>query len=56
MDGIAADILVGDNRQAAALLTTVVLVVLVGVGNRRRLTRGYRRELDVREQEPYVAA
>jgi membrane protease YdiL (CAAX protease family) len=45
-DGIAADILIGDNRQNAALLATLVLTVLVGVVLRTKLTRSYRRELD----------
>jgi membrane protease YdiL (CAAX protease family) len=50
-DGVAADILVGDQRQSAALLVTVVLTVALAVLNRRRLRREYRRELDEREAQ-----
>ena len=46
-DGIAADILRGgDSRQIAALVATVVLVVVLGLVLRRKLSRSYRRELD----------
>jgi membrane protease YdiL (CAAX protease family) len=50
-DGIAADILRGgDSRQIAALLATVVLVVVLGLVLRKKLSRSYRRELDDAEQ------
>ena len=50
-DGIAADILRGgDSRQVAALLATVVLVVLLGLVLRSKLSRSYRRELDAAEE------
>ena len=55
VDGVAADILRGDNRQVGALLTTVVLTVGVQVLERRRLTRAYRRELDAHEGEPSLS-
>jgi membrane protease YdiL (CAAX protease family) len=45
-DGIAADILSGDNRPIAALLATLILTVLLGVVLRKKLTGSYRRELD----------
>jgi uncharacterized protein len=50
-DGIAADILRGgDSRQLAALLATVVLVVVLGLVLRSKLTRSYRQELDAAEE------
>jgi membrane protease YdiL (CAAX protease family) len=49
-DGIAADILGGDSRQIAALLATVVLVVVLGLVLRSKLSRSYRRELDAAEE------
>ncbi len=51
VDGIAADILSGPNRQNAALLATVVLTVVLAVVVRRRLTRSHRRVLDAAELE-----
>lgn len=49
-DGIAADILLGgDSRQIAALIATVVLVVVLGLVLRKKLSRPYRRELDEAE-------
>ncbi len=50
-DGLAADILVGDHRQNAALLATVVLTVVIGVVIRRKLTRTYRLALDETERD-----
>jgi len=50
-DGIAADILRGgDSRQVAALLATVVLVVVLGLVLRSKLSQSYRRELDAAEE------
>src|SRR5688572_2297560 len=50
-DGIAADILRGgDSRQVAALLATVVLVVVLGLVLRSKLSQFYRRELDAAEE------
>jgi CAAX protease family protein len=50
-DGLAADILRGgDSRQVAALLATVLLVVLLGLVLRKKLSRSYRRKLDDAEQ------
>ena len=49
IDGLAADLLSGPNRQVAALLTTLVLTVTVVIVNRRRLSKGYRRQLDEAE-------
>jgi uncharacterized protein len=49
-DGIAADVLPGgDSRQLAALLATAVLTVVLGLVLRRKLSRSYRRELDIAE-------
>ena len=51
-DGIAADILRGgDSRQIAALLATVLLIVVLGLVLRRKLSRSYRRELDAAEHQ-----
>jgi membrane protease YdiL (CAAX protease family) len=55
VDGIAADILTGDQRQGAALLTTAALTIILVIVSRRRLTRAHRRELDARELEPYLS-
>ena len=49
-DGIAADILSGDNRPIAALLAALIVTILLGVVLRKRLSRSYRRELDDAEQ------
>lgn len=48
-DGIVADILVGSHRQVAALLALLILVVVLAVCGRHRLTRAYRRNLDAHE-------
>jgi uncharacterized protein len=46
-DGIVADILRGgDSRQVAALLATVLLVAMLGLVLRKKLSRSYRRKLD----------
>ncbi len=50
-DGIAADIRRGgDSRQVAALLATAVLVVVLGLVLRSKLSRSYRQELDAAEE------
>lgn len=46
VDGLAADLLVGPNRQLAALLAVVLLTVLIGLRLRARLGRRYRQTLD----------
>jgi membrane protease YdiL (CAAX protease family) len=48
-DGIVADILSGSHRQNAALLGVLILVVVLAVATRRRLTRSYRSELELAE-------
>lgn len=48
-DGIAADVLRGDSRQAAALLATAVLALVLGVILRAKLSRSYRLALDEAE-------
>jgi uncharacterized protein len=54
-DGIVADLLVGSNRQMAALLATTLLTIVMGVIMRHRLSRAYREELDAMNA-PGVAA
>jgi uncharacterized protein len=54
-DGIVADLLLGSNRQMAALLATTLLTIVMGVIMRRRLSRAYRQELDAMNA-PGVAA
>jgi membrane protease YdiL (CAAX protease family) len=49
-DGIAADILSGDNRSIAALLATLILTTLLGIILRKKLSRSYRRELNEAEE------
>ncbi len=49
-DGIAADILSGDNRPIAALLATLILTTLLGIILRKKLSRSYRRELNEAEE------
>lgn len=48
VDGIVASLVEGDARGLAALIATIVLLVMVAVPFRRRLTRAYRVELDAR--------
>ena len=57
LDGIAADLLVGPNRQLAALVATLLLLVALGLRLRHRLGRAGRQELDVldRAAEPPLA-
>ena len=51
-DGIAADLLPSsDSRQLAALLATIVLIVVLGLVLRRKLSRSYRYQLDEGEQQ-----
>lgn len=45
-DGIAADLLIGSNRQLGALIATVLLTIVVGLVIRRRLSRAYGYETD----------
>lgn len=45
-DGIAADVLVGRQRQTAALIATVLVTVLLGIALRRRTTKEERGRLD----------
>lgn len=47
-DGIVASLVEGDARGLAVLVATIVLVVVVAVVCRRRLSRAYRVELDAR--------
>jgi len=49
VDGLAADIVNGPNRQYAALLTVVVLTVVLLLADRRRLSKAYRHRLDIAE-------
>src|SRR5918997_1124514 len=49
-DGIGAGILEGENRQVAALVTTVLLTIALGLILRKKLTRPYRRYLDEAER------
>ena len=51
VDGIAADVLLGSNRQLAALIATVLVTVVIGLSIRRKLTRAYRQALDARNGE-----
>jgi len=54
-DGIAADLLIGDNRPIAALAATVLLTIVLGLAIRRKLTRAYRLELDAMNGEARVS-
>ena len=49
VDGIAADVLEGNNRMLAALLAMLVIVVVLGICIRKRLTLAYRANLDAAE-------
>ena len=51
-DGIAADLLIGPNRQLAALIAVLLLSAVIGLFIRRKLTRAYRQELDTMSIEP----
>ncbi len=48
-DGLVADILIGSHRQVAALLALFIIVVVLAVCCRHRLTQAYRRNLDAHE-------
>ena len=50
IDGVAADLLVGEQRPLAALAATLVVTVGVLIALRRRLGRGERSRLDTAEQ------
>jgi hypothetical protein len=54
-DGIAADLLIGDNRPLAALAATVLLTIVLALAVRRKLSRGYRLELDAMNGEAHVS-
>jgi membrane protease YdiL (CAAX protease family) len=54
-DGIAADLLIGDNRPLAALAATVLLTIVLGLAIRRKLSRAYRLELDAMNGEARVS-
>jgi uncharacterized protein len=49
-DGVASDILLGGNRQNAAMLATLMVLVLLVALTRGRLSRAYRALLDDAEQ------
>ena len=54
-DGIGAAILEGENRQFAALLATVLLMLVLGVLLRKKLSRSYRHLLDEAEHRQAAA-
>ena len=54
VDGVAADLLVGEQRTLAALTATLVVTVGVVIALRRRLGRGERSRLDDAEQSRSV--
>lgn len=54
-DGIAADLLIGDNRPLAALAAAVLLTIVLGLAIRRKLSRAHRLELDAMNGEGRVS-
>ena len=56
-EGIGAAVLDGENRQLAALVATVLLIIVLGLLlGRRRLSRSYRQSLDEAEHRSAAAA